>query len=936
MTHDEAWDSAIAMARNLLGEQPVLAETTLQNAATTVIQALQIMDRGKNLNPSELAQALEELYNVWVGNASTLIDDSTGHYPWLEGRHDEIDWSRWKRYRTYLMERKVLSPQTLDRMDRITDTILGLLEDPARPGGWDRRGLVVGQVQSGKTTNYTGLISKAADAGYKLIVVLAGVHDSLRSQTQLRLDEEFIGLDSRKLLESDSRTPIGVGLLPGSRDLRGAHTLTTSADKGDFRVAFARQLDFPVGGEVPILLVVKKNKTVLETLNRWVTSSYGSQLNEDGLRFVRGIPLLVIDDEADHASINTKSLPRDEHGMVDREADPTTINRLIRKLLYSFEQSAYVGYTATPFANIFIYRDQPHPRHGPDLFPSSFIINLPAPSNYVGPVQVFGLHRNTDTGAEGREGLPIVREIDDYAAWMPDGHKIDHDPGPLPDSLKQAIRAFILASAIRASRGQVRTHNSMLVHVTRFTRVQMQVAEQIEQELSELRLRLRYGDGSAPKNLVDELRELWELDFQPTTARVLAQPSPDSAIVDSTWAEIEPFLKPAVEKIRVMQINGNAQDSLVYKDHSDGLSIIAIGGDKLSRGLTLEGLTVSYYLRASRMYDTLMQMGRWFGYRPGYLDVCRLYTTEELCDWYRDITVASEELRDEFDHMAALNATPEEFGLRVRTHPAGLMVTASNKMKSGTKLKLSYSGTVSETVAFHRDHEQVRENFVAVESLIEELTGTPDRVPDKALGSLVWRNQSPDAVLAFLDAYRVHPGARRVVPELLKKYIRRRIVDGELTDWSVALISNSLAPADRRYIAEWQIGLIKRSSVDGALTVGDPYRIRRLLSPTDEAIDITDEEWMRMSIGRTVGEEEHPLEVNGRRDRSPSGPAIRAARDPRRGLLLLYPLHAVEAGLEETDPPVIGFAISFPKSERVVELEYVVNSTYWDQEFVDT
>src|SRR5262249_42666461 len=180
-------------------------------------------------------------------------------------------------------------------------------------------------------------------------------------------------------------------------------------------------------------------------------------------------------------------------------------------------------------------------------------------------------------------------------------------------------------------------------------------------------------------------------------------------------------LPKVASTVTIKLINGSAKDALEYDAaRQTGINVIAIGGDKLSRGLTLEGLSVSYYLRASRMYDTLMQMGRWFGYRPGYLDLCRLYTTAELRRWYGAVTAANEELLREFDYMAAIGATPKEFGLRVRNHPDGLLVTARTKLRNARKVYVTFAGTISETIIFRTDEESRKQNQSAAESLISD------------------------------------------------------------------------------------------------------------------------------------------------------------------------------------------------------------------------
>ncbi len=357
--------------------------------------------------------------------------------------------------------------------------------------------MLVGQVQSGKTANYTGLVCKAADAGYKVIVVLAGMHNSLRSQTQRRLDEGFLGLDSRTGRGfTGTQRALGVG--EGGMKHPGAISMTSSEENGDFSKAIASRIAARIDRDSqPVLLVLKKNATILRNFTEWVTSIHERPHPETGRMVVPDLPLLVIDDEADNASVNTKDVEMevDEDGKVVAETDPTTINRLIRKLLFSFEQSAYVGYTATPFANIFIYEDQESPTYGEDLFPRSFILRIKPPSNYMGPAEVFGVTPEEYGAEEERRGLPIVRTVDDTDDWIPDRHKKTWMPGPIPPSLKKAMRSFVVSCAARAARGDRTVHNSMLVHVTRFVAVQAHVAEQIEAELLSLTNQLRYGNG---------------------------------------------------------------------------------------------------------------------------------------------------------------------------------------------------------------------------------------------------------------------------------------------------------------------------------------------------------------------------------------------------------------------------------------------------------
>ena len=895
----------------------------IRQKVTLVLSMLKAEGRSDSIDQEYLINDIESRCEIWKGRATVLQDRQKDHKIWLPSKKSQIEWKFWNRYKRFLMEETGLPEQMIFRIDELTDNVLELLEDPRRVEDWDRRGMVVGQVQSGKTSNYTGLICKAADAGYKLIIVLAGMHKSLRSQTQIRLDEGFLGFDTRLgRAFNKENLRIGVGNLPGEEFIT-VHSLTSSDDNGDFSRKFAYQVGVIPGGGDPVILVVKKQKSVLSNLINWAISVRGQENPQSGKKIVRNIPLLVIDDEADNASVNTKIIPVDENGNPLNDYEVSAINGKIRTLLDHFEQSAYVGYTATPFANIFINPEGGTESHGEDLFPRDFIINLPAPPNYIGPSQIFGFASVEDSDIEKDPGLPIIKVISDYHKMIPDNHPKDFTPQNLPNSLKSAMKSFIISSSARKARGEDHCHNSMLVHVTRYTLVQEKLAQLINEELSFLRRQLEFGNPDSPDSIFKEMETIWENDFLPTTLSVKSRIN-DPLITDISWNSVKSNLLEMASKIKVKIINGTAKDVLDYKDYSEGLSVIAIGGDKLSRGLTLEGLTVSYYLRASRMYDTLMQMGRWFGFRPGYIDLCRLYTSQELVEWYRFINLASEELRKEFDYMAYLHATPKDYGLKVRTHPDGLLITAVNKMRSGTEMDLSYSGKIAQTVFFHEDHSIIQSNFKVIDHLVEQL-GDASQNEQK---NFIWKNVSPEFILQLLDEYYIHENSKTANSKLLKEYIEKQNAQGELISWTVALINKAKAKNHHR-IGKYDVGLSIRNRDPNR---PDVYAIKKgqIISPWDEFIDLNNEEYQ----DALTDMQNNPDRIEEEKTDSdiPSGPYIRGNRPPTRGLLLIYPLDPESARLS-VPVPTMGLAFSFPYSETAVTVRYKVNNIYWEQEF---
>lgn len=487
-----SYETAKALTLVTLKNTPNPTSETIRENVTQILAMLSKLPDFEPVDIEYLIKDIESCCEVWKGRATVLKSSQGDHVVWLPAEKSQVDWKFWRRYQKYLLEAKSIPESSISRIDDFTDRILELLENPLRDGEWDRRGMVVGQVQSGKTSNYTGLICKSADAGYKLIIVLAGMHKSLRSQTQIRLDEGFLGFDTRQARKFDKENlRIGVGNLLGE-DFITVHSLTSSEDNGDFSKKVAQQVGVLPGGADPVILVVKKQKSVLTNLINWAISVRGQKDPQTGKTVVRNIPLLVIDDEADNASVNTKLIPVDEDNQPLADYEVSAINGKIRELLHHFEKSAYVGYTATPFANIFIFPESETSTHGEDLFPKDFIINLPPPPNYIGPSQIFGIAPDEDPETEKELGLAIIRVINDYHHKIPDSHSKDFVPKDLPESLKEALKTFIISCAARKSRGEKTCHNSMLVHITRYTAVQSKLADMINQELISQRHRLEY------------------------------------------------------------------------------------------------------------------------------------------------------------------------------------------------------------------------------------------------------------------------------------------------------------------------------------------------------------------------------------------------------------------------------------------------------------
>lgn len=872
------------------------------------VENLSLMPDFIGIDKEELITQLEADFEVHSKEAMQLVAEDVK--PWLNDIKSSINFELWDRYKIYMNQKDSSFP--IDNLDDITDKILDKCVNPKTVGRWDRRGMVVGNVQSGKTANYTGLINKATDAGYKLIIVIAGIHNSLRGQTQGRIDNGFIGRDSSDFIKRQRNSKTGVGFINADTEI---YSFTNSDSDGDFKKNIATRINVPIGGKSPTVLVIKKNKSILENLILWLYQF--ADENEEGEKKIFNVPLLLIDDEADNASVNSGT-----------ELDVKTINRLIRTLLNLFNQNTFIGYTATPYANIFIPSSWSEDletmvkdvrlKVGEDLFPRDFIINIPPPSNYIGATQVFGFE-NEDTGEE-YEGLDIIRLANDQEPYFPrrlNRTNKDDLPEDVPASLKEAIKSFILTCAIRRLRGQRDKHNSMLVHVALYVAWIDRVAWLVNEILRDYKLQIRSGQG----NLLSELKELYENDYVPTTLEVKDNIAyKDPKIKHHTWDEVLSVLLESSTKIEVRAVHGTKNTRLLeyhniedinYDDYENGLSVIAVGGNRLARGITLEGLSVSYYLRTTRLYDSLMQMGRWFGYRPGYVDLCRLYTTEQLINWYRHVTLATEEMRADFDEMSALNKRPVDYRLKVRTHPGMLSITGAGKMREHERIMVGFSGKLKQTYQLIKKPDVIKSNFKSFEVLIQRMDNPIKRFTEKTkkLNGIVWENVSPDLINDFITGFNSDlPDIR---PEILSKYINKQNSKGILLDWTVAVILSSDSAIKYPFKCKGEI-------IEGQL----PNRTNT--TPLDS-------QYFTVSKNNITDKRDRILDLNFS-DGNPSKDEINAKRKQLgKSLLLIYPLWSEEIEISKSIP-LLGWGIVFPEIENEEKVEYAARPLVQDAE----
>lgn len=819
---------------------------------------------------------------------NALVDDQE-YESWYNGPSDDPQ-SHWQLLTEVLRNKKSRpwSDDMIRSLDHASSTVVAHLAPPKSQVQRAAKGLVLGYVQSGKTANFSAVISKAVDAGYKLVVVLAGMHNILRLQTQARLQEEIV-------------TP----------KESACTTLTKVDEKGDFQKKQFVSANRALGGSDGFTLVVlKKNTAVLRNLNAWL-----SEASEETLK---RCPTLVIDDESDQASVNTNR-PED---------DPTAINDHIRNLIKRFPIISYVGYTATPFANVLIDASVED-----DLFPKDFLVSLEKPIGYVGTEELFGRDSIEPRGA--LVGLPVIRTVPDDEASRLTGRRkggskaVSDDP--LMPSMLEAFDAFIVGCSARLARNQWKQHMTMLMHTSHLVAQHMVIKDAFDEYV----LNLKLDRKEESPELMDRLRTIWEKDFLPvSSSRTFS-----AAVVPSfetIWRNSEKF----IERLEVIMENHASEERLTY-DRLDPFWGIVIGGNTLSRGLTLEGLTTSYFVRGSKGYDTLLQMGRWFGYRPDYVDLTRIYVSDDLQSKFYHLATVEQEVRDEIKTMAANRERPKDVGLRIRTHPS-MTVTSNLKMRNAQSASLTYSAAKIQALYMNlKDTSLLRSNFQAVVQLldgIEKYHGRSEPSGFEDLSAcLLYRDVSSELILQFIERYSFSAANIRFTAKMLADYIHDLTNVGELTKWSVAVMSPKTGTAldlgGGRTVFKADRSVMKRTKSER-----DPHsdHIKVITVPRDELIDLKDQLLSDdVRVTEDIFKNQPELtEVYFRQNVRP--------RD--RGLLMLY---ALNPNLQMTDDEVkshmespsqtmplraVGdaFAVSFvfPKTQHTKSTyRYVVNGT---------
>ena len=898
---------------NIKNQNFILTDNKIEELLDITIRQIQTMNiniASKELLPTEdernlIIRKIKSIYVIFQEEGDVILGDYNHDYGWYDRLLQDSTFEQyyWNRYKHYLKNKKdPLPPSIIAVLENNTlKNIMSWLGNPREnQTHFSVRGLVVGDVQSGKTSNYIGLIAKAADAGYKVIFVLTGTIESLRRQTQARIEEGFIGYNSVTGedvgVNRGEKTP--KAFTSRNKDFTGHADQNTTYRLSDYSTE-------------PMIFVLKKNKSVLQK----VFSSLKT-INTTAQHQKIDYPALIIDDEADNASVNTN--------LLDGEHDPTVINMLIRNILSLFTRSSYVGFTATPFANVFISYDDTDEMLKDDLFPRDFIYALYPPSNYCGARKYFFNENNN-----------VEFITDDDQEIFPINHKKDWEGDELYGSVYYAVNCFLLTNAIRdildASK---ETHRSMLINISRFTRVQIVIQEIIEKYVKDVVRTVKQCHKLAPSQyasnpIIQSLKECYDAEFS-------------NIYINGkqiTWGQIISQFYNSCKQIEVIVVNSSKQSQkLNYKEHKHGYRVIVVGGLALSRGLTLEGLSCSYFYRNTSTYDVLMQMGRWFGYRDGYETLCRIFLTEETYNFYKEICRALEKLKRDIKLMGLHNKKPVDYGIRVRDSEE-LNITARNKMRN-TKIKIyhhDFRGCLYETPYLYSDFDTMKNNIDATLNLMEQLD-PKDRKSEYAYP--FFTNVPVQLVKELLSNITVHDANINFDTKQILNFMNMR---EDINKFNILFMGGSGALVD--FKSKDSKNIIKYKSVARNFDLRNSNTIVRMSSmrahlwgPSDPSYGLTEEQKENVAV-------KHP-------DRSPS--ATMYLNEYENPLLIIYFVTPVCASKNDintsegyfirqlmTKPEkyrmLVGYAIGFPKKESDSESEsaetYVVNAkvNYFDK-----
>jgi hypothetical protein len=835
------------------------------------------------------------------------------HQDWYDPQSGVRDYY-WTTYKRYLLERRGWDDDAVLNLDNSTRAIVECLSNPEGTAAYGSRGLVMGYVQSGKTANFTGVVARAADAGYRLVIVLAGTWNILRNQTQRRFDKELLGKELLKNDETYAQPPADWNefLEHGGDPVTWGHytwqrltrpdidfrRLRAAIDNLEFeRLNKAAPLFDPsnLHGLPVKLLVVKKHSGIL--------ANFVKDLKLIQTRLT-DLPTLIIDDESDQAGINTIDPSRASRtGGEER----SKTNLRIVELLRLFPRGQYVGYTATPYANALVDPDDPE-----DLFPKDFIVSLDRPSGYMGVSDFFDPLVAFEDLKEGDWTQPEIAFIRRVKA------AVDEDD----EDLKTALRSYVLAGALKLYRQSMDPqrykaihfrHHTMLVHTSQSRGAHASLADRLRELWDQAALK-------SPKGL-QSLRALWTDDY----AHVCGAQGDER--VPASFDELIPYLSEAIKKVehgpRIFLVV-NSDDTSEAPDFSEApVWKVIIGGNKLSRGYTVEGLTVSYYRRVAGTGDTLMQMGRWFGFRPGYRDLVRVFLgvkegkkeETDLVSLFKEVCRMEERFREDIKrYMRAPGAkriTPKDVPPLISV-TGSLPPTARNKMFRATMASKNFGGRWSMLTLTPAKKQTIDSNVRAISTLL----GAADSLGSQLLGGTSNKSKSIEAhaklfevgnrdLIAFLKEFRwleteyVYP-ARPTDTALQIEFLQNQ--KHGIKSWLVFAPQRKVSfgdPLSLGAVGDFAVKERQRIEGRGFQVFGEPGH--RMTAAFLAAVSSDDPKKEQLTTANA---------------------ATSALRNEHRGVMLFYPVRQ-----QKLDPASIGFELLFPQNSLAFDINFTVRRT---------
>lgn len=851
-----------------------------QNAENQEKAERETLERVEMMAPGFTVDYLEYKENqrnriVYMKDAS-IIRNEGGFESWYTGANKTS--GVWPRYRDSLS----LPQKAVDDIDESTFQILRQAANPRKEGD-KRKGLVVGYVQSGKTANFQALIAKAVDAGYRIIIVLAGMHNNLRTQTQTRLQDD-LGLSSSAPSTDITWHP----LTTEQRDM-------TFNEGGKNEESENRHVQLNNYSNVAVM-VVKKNARRLKNVEKFL-----GKIDQD---VISRRPVLIIDDESDQATPNT---------MAAKQA-VSTINRCIRDIWKKVKVGTYVAYTATPFANVLI-----DPTDKEDLYPEDFVVTLPKPEGYLGADEFF----NTSSYASDDEEDELVASlsesipVEEAKVLAPQSRDLSSYNPEVTDTLKDAIYWFILATAIREIRVGERKHSSMLIHTSHRTDAHFMLKDRINNFVQTISLDL--------PNHKKSFQKVFEIQKDRATVLRGNEITPDW---DSIWEKIQ----DVIAKLTVKVDNGYSDDRLVYPK-KEPQTVIAIGGGTLSRGLTLEGLVVSYFLRTSNTYDTLLQMGRWFGFRPHYADLVRVWVGPGLLDEYRHLAIVERQIREEIKQMEYEEKTPRELAIKILAHPGRLDITSPSKMSAAQIVQAGLGGSRKQTIYLNREKSAIEKSHEIVRMFVGNALNSSSGVISDKKGNHLIRGISNSEVISFFRDFWV--ADRWMQADSLEKWLS---VHGDGKTWDIVLVSGkNSSPHEFSYTNDISVKTVSRaprkaeqwdqSNLHFEIPENaDLVNIRALLSSDDSTLD-----FKILEANGLLSKENQKLLEDLKRSDVDSVKFARELVAPDTGLVILYAIDkdsepqkkSVTRTFMHAPNHIIGAGLVFPSAEGEDPNDYV-------------